>query len=82
MTDILQKILATKAEEVATAKAAVPLETLRRQAEQAEAPRGFIAAIRAKHAVGLPAVIAEIKKATPPPMPPTTNAAARPAYRY
>ena len=65
MTDILQKILATKAEEVAAAKAAVPLETLRRQAEQAEAPRGFIAAIRAKHAAGLPAVIAEIKKASP-----------------
>ena len=65
MTDILQKILATKTEEVAAAKAAVPLETLRRQAEQAEAPRGFIAAIRAKHAAGLPAVIAEIKKASP-----------------
>ena len=65
MTDILQKILATKAEEVTAAKAAVPLETLRRQAEQAEAPRGFIAAIRAKHAAGLPAVIAEIKKASP-----------------
>ena len=65
MTDILQKILATKAEEVAAAKAAVPLETLRRQAEQAEVPHGFIAAIRAKHAAGLPAVIAEIKKASP-----------------
>ena len=65
MTDILQKILATKAEEVAAAKATVPLETLRRQAEQAEEPRGFIAAIRAKHAAGLPAVIAEIKKASP-----------------
>ena len=65
MTDILQKILATKAEEVAAAKATVPLETLRRQAEQAEVPRGFIAAIRAKHAAGLPAVIAEIKKASP-----------------
>ncbi len=65
MTDILQKILATKAEEVAAAKAAVPLETLRRQAKQAETPRGFTAAIRAKHAAGLPAVIAEIKKASP-----------------
>ena len=65
MTDILQKILVTKAEEVAAAKATVPLETLRRQAEQAEVPRGFIAAIRAKHAAGLPAVIAEIKKASP-----------------
>ena len=65
MTDILQKILATKAEEVAAAKATVPLETLRRQAEQTEVPRGFISAIRAKHAAGLPAVIAEIKKASP-----------------
>lgn len=65
MTDILQKILAAKAEEVAAAKAAVPLETLRRQAKQAEAPRGFTASIRKKHAAGLPAVIAEIKKASP-----------------
>ena len=65
MTDILKKILAAKAEEVAAAKAAVPLETLRRQAKQAETPRGFTAAIRAKHAAGLPAVIAEIKKASP-----------------
>ena len=42
MTDILQKILATKAEEVAAAKAAVPLETLRRQVGQTEAPQGFL----------------------------------------
>ena len=41
------------------------METLRRQAEQADAPRSFIAAIRVKHAAGLPAVIAEIKKASP-----------------
>ncbi|MDO4877926.1 MAG: indole-3-glycerol phosphate synthase TrpC [Neisseria sp.] len=65
MTDILQKILATKAEEVAAAKAATPANLIRRAAENAPAPRGFVEAIRAKHAAGLPAVIAEIKKASP-----------------
>ncbi|OSI08783.1 indole-3-glycerol-phosphate synthase [Neisseria animaloris] len=65
MTDILNKILATKAEEVAAAKAAVPLEEIKRRAEAAAPPRGFAAAIHAKHAAGLPAVIAEVKKASP-----------------
>ncbi|SSY81089.1 indole-3-glycerol phosphate synthase TrpC [Alysiella crassa] len=65
MTDILQKILATKAEEVAAAKIAVPLEELKKQVVNAPAPRGFIAAIQAKHAQNQPAIIAEIKKASP-----------------
>lgn len=65
MSDILNKILATKAEEVAAAKTAVPFETIRSQAADAEPARGFADAIHAKHRAGLPAVIAEIKKASP-----------------
>ncbi len=65
MSDILNKILATKAGEVAAAKAALPLNELKPQALAAEPARGFAEAIRAKHAAGLPAVIAEVKKASP-----------------
>ncbi|WP_338809391.1 indole-3-glycerol phosphate synthase TrpC [Neisseria leonii] len=65
MSDILDRILAAKAAEVAAAKAALPLETLKRQAEAAPPVRGFTDALRRKHAAGLPAVIAEIKKASP-----------------
>lgn len=65
MTDILNKILATKAGEVAAAKAAVPLDEIKRQAAAAAPARGFLKAIHAKHAAGLPAVIAEVKKASP-----------------
>ena len=65
MSDILQKILATKTKEVATAKMAVPPETLKQQIQHAPPPRGFIAAIQAKHATNQPAIIAEIKKASP-----------------
>ena len=65
MTDILERILATKAEEVAAAKAAVSLEEIQRRAQAATPVRDFTGAIRAKHAAGLPAIIAEIKKASP-----------------
>ncbi len=65
MSDILQKILTTKAEEIAAAKAAQPLDVLRLQAAEAPPVRHFIEAIRAKHALGQPALIAEIKKASP-----------------
>lgn len=65
MSDILQKILATKAEEVAAAKIAVPLSTLKQHIQQQSPPRGFIAAIEAKHTDQQPAIIAEIKKASP-----------------
>ncbi len=65
MSDILQKILATKAQEVAAAKQLIPLETIKQQALAMPKPRGFIAAIQAKHAAGEPAIIAEIKKASP-----------------
>jgi len=65
MSDILQKICATKVEEVAAARAAMPLAVLRAEAEAQPAPRDFVGAIRARHAAGRPAVIAEIKKASP-----------------
>ena len=65
MTDILNKILATKAEEVAAAKAAVPLDEIKRQAAAAAPARDFLAAIHAKHAAAQPAGIAEVKKASP-----------------
>jgi indole-3-glycerol phosphate synthase len=65
MSDILNKILAVKAHEVAAALSVKPLPVLRNEAEQADAPRDFVAAIRNKIAVGQPAVIAEIKKASP-----------------
>lgn len=65
MSDILKKILAVKADEVAAAVAAKPLSTVRAEAERHMPPRGFVAAIRAKLDAGKPAVIAEIKKASP-----------------
>jgi len=65
MSDILNKILAVKAQEVAAALAATPLAAVRAAAEQAAAPRDFTGSIRANIAAGQAAVIAEIKKASP-----------------
>jgi len=65
VSDILQEILAVKCEEVAAAKAAKPLAALRAEMEGAPAPRDFIGALRAKITEGKPAVIAEIKRASP-----------------
>ena len=65
MTDILNKILATKAQEVAAQKAAAPLAEVKAQLRDAEPVRDFFASIRNKHAQNLPAIIAEIKKASP-----------------
>ena len=65
MTDILNKILATKAQEVAAQKAAVPLAEVKARLRDAEPVRDFFASIRNKHAQNLPAIIAEIKKASP-----------------
>ena len=63
--DILARILAIKREEVAAAKRAIPFTQIRVQAEAQAAPRDFVAAMRKKIEAGLPAVIAEIKKASP-----------------
>ena len=65
MSDILERILAVKRAEVASAQAARPLELLRRDAQSAPVLRDFEGALRAKIAAGRPAVIAEVKKASP-----------------
>ena len=63
--DILERILAVKREEVAAAARAKPLTSIRREAEATPQPIDFAGALRAKIASGQPAVIAEIKKASP-----------------
>ncbi len=63
--DILKKIVARKHEEIAGRRASVPEAELAARAREAEAPRGFVAALEARIARGEPAVIAEIKKASP-----------------
>ena len=68
MSDILQRIVAVKREEVAAARARRSLASLRADAESAEARRGlrgFEAALRSRIAAGQAAVIAEVKKASP-----------------
>ena len=65
MSDILNKILAVKAAEVAAAKERIDLAGIRRAAAAVAPARGFEAALRAKVAAGHAAVIAEIKKASP-----------------
>ncbi|MCX8086236.1 MAG: indole-3-glycerol phosphate synthase TrpC [Rhodocyclaceae bacterium] len=65
MSDILDKILAVKREEVAAAQAAKPLVAIRAEAEAQAMPRDFIGALRSKIGAGQTAVIAEIKKASP-----------------
>jgi indole-3-glycerol phosphate synthase len=63
--DILKKILARKAEEIAERSAEISLQSLSRQLESVPATRGFLAQLEQKTAAGLPAVIAEIKRASP-----------------
>jgi indole-3-glycerol phosphate synthase len=65
MADVLQRILAVKAGEVAQAKRATPLGALQGMARQAPPARDFVGAMRARVKAGQPAVIAEIKKASP-----------------
>ncbi len=63
--DILKKILATKQEEVARRKPNLPLTLLAELAEAVPGPRGFYQSLRSKADAGKPAIIAEIKKASP-----------------
>ena len=65
MTDILEKILSVKREEVAAALRKRSLAEIRADARRAAKPRDFPGALRLKIQHGLPAVIAEIKKASP-----------------
>ena len=62
---VLEKILARKAEEVAERRARVSLAELEAQAKSASAPRGFANALIAQAKLKQPAVIAEVKKASP-----------------
>ena len=65
MSDILEKIVAVKRQEVAAALARKPLSAMRADAESRVLTRDFVGAMRAKIAAGLPAVSAEVKKASP-----------------
>jgi indole-3-glycerol phosphate synthase len=64
MSDILERIIAVKREEVRVAQQSAPLEELR-LAASARDLRDFVGALRAKHEAGQAAVIAEVKKASP-----------------
>ncbi|NGM48372.1 indole-3-glycerol phosphate synthase TrpC [Caulobacter sp. 602-2] len=65
MTDILAKIADYKREDVAGRKAARSQSDVEAAAKAASAPRGFAAALEARHAPGKLSLIAEIKKASP-----------------
>ena len=65
MSDILDKIIAVKREEIAAAMQKLPLAAMRADAESRVLTRDFVGALRAKVKAGKPAVIAEIKKASP-----------------
>src|SRR3546814_17791255 len=65
MSDILDTILARKAEEIALLRKRYSLAALEDLARSADAPRGFIDALAAKAAAGDAGVIAEIKRASP-----------------
>ncbi|HMC46164.1 indole-3-glycerol phosphate synthase TrpC [Caballeronia sordidicola] len=64
MSDILDRIIEVKRGEVRIAQESVSLEELRLQASTRDS-RDFVGALRAKHAEGKPAIIAEVKKASP-----------------
>jgi indole-3-glycerol phosphate synthase len=64
MSDILDRIIGVKRQEVRIAQQSAPLEELRLQASARDL-RDFVGALRAKHEAGLAAVIAEVKKASP-----------------
>ena len=63
--DVLLRIIRHKAREVAERAERTPLRVLGERAEAQDPPRGFAAALRSRIAAGDPAVIAEVKKASP-----------------
>src|SRR3954452_17829935 len=65
MSDVLTRIMAGKAREVAAAKAARSLADSEAAARAASPPRGFVAALEAAGAAGRYGLIAEIKRASP-----------------
>jgi indole-3-glycerol phosphate synthase len=65
MPDILTEIEAYKRQEIAAAKRARPLGSIEAELRTVSAPRGFLHAIEKKLKAGMPALIAEIKKASP-----------------
>jgi indole-3-glycerol phosphate synthase len=65
MSDILEKIVTVKHQEVAAAQKRKPLEVVRTDAESRVLTRDFVGAMRSKIASGHAAVIAEVKKASP-----------------
>ncbi|MBV8428286.1 MAG: indole-3-glycerol-phosphate synthase TrpC, partial [Hyphomicrobiales bacterium] len=65
MSDILRRIEGYKREEIAAAKARLPFRVLEQKARAAPPVRDFVAALRKKIDAGNPALIAEIKKASP-----------------
>jgi indole-3-glycerol phosphate synthase len=65
VADVLQRILETKRSELRAAQTAVPLAQMQRRARAAPPVRDFAGALRAKISAGLPAVIAESKRASP-----------------
>ncbi len=65
MTDILERIVVVKREEVAVARRERDFTSLRRDAEALGGVRDFVGALRSKIAAGSAAVIAELKKASP-----------------
>ena len=65
MSNILDKIITVKREEVAVLIQQKPLAAMRADAESRVLTRDFVGALRSKIASGKPAVIAEVKKASP-----------------
>jgi indole-3-glycerol phosphate synthase len=65
MSDILDKIVAVKRDEISLARRKRDLPSLRRDAEQLGGQRDFVGAVRSKIAAGRAGVIAEVKKASP-----------------
>ena len=65
MSDILSQIVAVKHNEVAESKRQKPLAAVRMDAESRLQTRDFVGAMQRKIAAGRPAVIAEVKKASP-----------------